>query len=82
MRILPDTAERKPRHPSSRGQPVAAGPLRDIFAYGGPYFDANMKPLINSAAAVRALDELVKTMAFYPPGVLLFESEETKTKAK
>ena len=50
-----------------------------FFSYGGQYFDANMKPLVNSPAGVRALDEMVKTMAFYPPGVLLFESEEPKT---
>jgi multiple sugar transport system substrate-binding protein len=50
-----------------------------FFAYGGQYFDANMKPLINTAAGVRALDEMVRTMPFYPPGVLLFEAEEPKT---
>jgi len=50
-----------------------------FFAYGGQYFDANMKPLINSPAALRALEEMVKTMPYYPPGVLLFESEEPKT---
>jgi len=50
-----------------------------FFAYGGQYFDANMKPLINTAAALRALEEMVKTMPYYPPGVLLFESEEPKT---
>jgi multiple sugar transport system substrate-binding protein len=50
-----------------------------FFAYGGQYFDANMKPLINTAAGVRALEEMVRTMPFYPPGVLLFEAEEPKT---
>jgi len=50
-----------------------------FFAYGGNYFDANMKPLINGTAGVRALEEMVRTMPFYPPGVLLFESEEPKT---
>src|SRR5204862_1673487 len=43
------------------------------------YFDADMKPLINTAAGVRALEEMVRTMPYYPPGVLLFESEEPKT---
>ena len=38
-----------------------------------------MKPLINTGAGLRALEEMVKTMPFYPPGVLLFESEEPKT---
>ena len=38
-----------------------------------------MKPLINTAAGVRALEEMVRTMPYYPPGVLLFESEEPKT---
>jgi multiple sugar transport system substrate-binding protein len=50
-----------------------------FFAYGGQYFDADMKPLVNTAAGVRALEEMVKTMSYYPPGVLLFESEEPKT---
>ena len=50
-----------------------------FFSYGGQYFDANMKPLINSPAALRALEEMVRTMPYYPPGVLLFESEEPKT---
>ena len=50
-----------------------------FFAYGGNYFDATMKPLINTAAGLRALEEMVRTMPYYPPGVLLFESEEPKT---
>ena len=50
-----------------------------FFAYGGQYFDADMKPLINTKAGVRALQELVDTVQYYPPGVLLFESEEPKT---
>ncbi|HSF04787.1 MAG TPA: extracellular solute-binding protein [Methylomirabilota bacterium] len=50
-----------------------------FFSYGGNYFDANMKPLVNQAAGLRALEEMVKTMPYYPPGVLLFESEEPKT---
>jgi multiple sugar transport system substrate-binding protein len=50
-----------------------------FFAYGGQYFDKDMKPLINTPPALRALDEIVKTIAYYPPGVLLFESEEPKT---
>jgi multiple sugar transport system substrate-binding protein len=50
-----------------------------FFSYGGQYFDAEMKPLINTAPALRALEEMVRTMPYYPPGVLLFESEEPKT---
>jgi multiple sugar transport system substrate-binding protein len=50
-----------------------------FFSYGGQYFDANMKPLIATAAGQRALEEMVRTMPYYPPGVLLFESEEPKT---
>jgi multiple sugar transport system substrate-binding protein len=50
-----------------------------FFSYGGQYFDADMKPLINGPAALRALTEMVTTMPYYPPGVLLFESEEPKT---
>ncbi|MBI1734935.1 MAG: extracellular solute-binding protein [Candidatus Rokubacteria bacterium] len=50
-----------------------------FFSYGGQYFDGDMKPLVNGAAGVRALEEMVRTMPYYPPGVLLFESEEPKT---
>jgi multiple sugar transport system substrate-binding protein len=50
-----------------------------FFSYGGMYFDPNMKPLINTPPALRALEEMVKTIGYYPPGVLLFESEEPKT---
>ena len=50
-----------------------------FFAYGGQYFDENMKPLINTKPGIRALEEMVKTVDYYPPGVLLFESEEPKT---
>jgi multiple sugar transport system substrate-binding protein len=38
-----------------------------------------MKPLINTKPGLRALEELVNTIQYYPPGVLLFESEEPKT---
>jgi len=50
-----------------------------FFAYGGQYFDEDLNPLINTKAGVRALQELVDTVGYYPPGVLLFESEEPKT---
>lgn len=50
-----------------------------FFAYGGQYFDANMKPLLNTKPGIRALEELVATIDYYPPGVMLFESEEPKT---
>jgi multiple sugar transport system substrate-binding protein len=50
-----------------------------FFSYGGNYFDKDMKPLINAGAGLRALEEMVRTMPYYPPGVLLFESEEPKT---
>jgi multiple sugar transport system substrate-binding protein len=50
-----------------------------FFSYGGQYFDDNMKPLINTKPGIRALEEMVSTIQYYPPGVLLFESEEPKT---
>jgi multiple sugar transport system substrate-binding protein len=50
-----------------------------FFSYGGQYFDDNMQPLINTKPGLRALEELVQTIQYYPPGVLLFESEEPKT---
>jgi multiple sugar transport system substrate-binding protein len=50
-----------------------------FFAYGGQYFDKNMKPLVNTKAGIRALTEMANTIQDYPPGVLLFESEEPKT---
>ena len=53
--------------------------MQRFFAYGGQYFDENMKPLINTKPGLRALTEMVNTIQYYPPGVLLFESEEPKT---
>jgi multiple sugar transport system substrate-binding protein len=53
--------------------------MQRFFAYGGQYFDENMKPLINTKPGLRALTELVNTVQYYPPGVMLFESEEPKT---
>jgi multiple sugar transport system substrate-binding protein len=50
-----------------------------FFVYGGQYFDENMKPLLNTKPGIRALQEMVDTIQYYPPGVLLFESEEPKT---
>ncbi len=50
-----------------------------FFSYGGQYFDADMNPLINTKPGIRALEEMVRTIDYYPPGVLLFESEEPKT---
>jgi multiple sugar transport system substrate-binding protein len=50
-----------------------------FFAYGGQYFDEDLNPLINTKPGLRALQELVDTVQYYPPGVLLFESEEPKT---
>ena len=50
-----------------------------FFAYGGQYFDKDMKPLLNTKPGIRALEELVATIGYYPPGVMLFESEEPKT---
>lgn len=50
-----------------------------FFSYGGQYFDEKMKPLINTKPGIRALEEMVNTVQYYPPGVLLFESEEPKT---
>ncbi len=50
-----------------------------FFSYGGQYFDKDLNPLINTKPGVRALQDLVDTVQYYPPGVLLFESEEPKT---
>ena len=38
-----------------------------------------MKPLLNTKPGIRALQEMVDTIQYYPPGVLLFEAEEPKT---
>src|SRR5258706_2676826 len=38
-----------------------------FFAYRGNYFDANMKPPVNSAARRRPLREMGKTKPYYPP---------------
>jgi multiple sugar transport system substrate-binding protein len=43
----------------------------DRFAsMGGVYFDENMKPLINTEAAVMALQNLIDTLPYMPPGAL------------
>jgi len=39
-------------------------------AYGGIYFDENLKPMVNSKAGVKALDELKEMSKFAPPGIL------------
>jgi len=39
-------------------------------AYDGIYFDENLKPMVNSKAGVKALDELKEMSKFAPPGIL------------
>lgn len=39
-------------------------------AYGGIYFDENLKPMINSQAGLNALAELKEMAKFAPPGIL------------
>lgn len=46
---------------------------------GGVYFDEEMKPLINTPAGTRALENMIASLDFYPPGVFTFGSPELKT---
>ncbi len=51
----------------------------NIFAsLGGSYFDRNLKPQINSAAGIEALEILDKLKAFSPPDVMNMGYEELK----
>jgi multiple sugar transport system substrate-binding protein len=45
---------------------------------GGIYFDANMNPMINTPAAVDALQNMVDSFKFSPPDVLSYGYEELK----
>ncbi|HET8522298.1 MAG TPA: extracellular solute-binding protein [Thermomicrobiales bacterium] len=49
-----------------------------FFGFGGLYFDADMKPLINSAAGVKALEVQVGIKDFVPPGTANFGSPEAR----
>jgi multiple sugar transport system substrate-binding protein len=42
-------------------------------AFGEPYFDENMKPLVNSPNAVRALQNFVDSLENAPPNILGYE---------
>jgi len=47
-------------------------------AYGGIYFDENMKPLVNTPNGRFALKNLVKTVPYMAPGAYNFGSPEVK----
>ena len=47
-------------------------------AFGEPYFDDNMKPLINSPKAVKALQNFVDSLKNAPPDVLGYGYEELR----
>ncbi len=49
-----------------------------FFGYGGLYFDAEMKPLINSPAGVKALKIQMAIKDFVPPGIANFGSPEAR----
>lgn len=44
--------------------------LNHFAGRGGVYFDADLKPMINSEAGVAALQDLIDLVPFAPPGVL------------
>lgn len=52
--------------------------LNHFAPRGGLYFDADMNPMINSPAAVNALEELRRIMKFAPPDVLSYGYDELK----
>jgi multiple sugar transport system substrate-binding protein len=49
-----------------------------FFSYGGIYFDAEMNPLINSPAGVKALEVQMAIADFVPPGTANFGSPEAR----
>jgi multiple sugar transport system substrate-binding protein len=53
--------------------------LERLPGYGGNYFDEDMNPLINSEAGVKALENLVNTIPYMPPGVLNYAYMEVRT---
>jgi len=53
--------------------------LGRLAGYGGNYFDENMNPLINSEAGVKALENLLATIPYMPPGVLNYAYMEVRT---
>lgn len=52
--------------------------LSHFAARGGLYFDSNMNPMINSPAAVEALEEMKTIMKYAPPDVLSYGYDELK----
>jgi len=53
--------------------------LGRFAGYGGNYFDENMNPLINTKAGVDALENLLTTIPYMPPGVLNYSYMELRT---
>jgi len=47
-------------------------------SYGGLYFDDNMKPLINTPAARKALDTMLALRKFTPPGIATAPNPEMR----
>jgi multiple sugar transport system substrate-binding protein len=47
-------------------------------AYGGIYFDSNLKPMINGNGGVKALNDLKELMPYAPPGVLSWGYTENR----
>jgi multiple sugar transport system substrate-binding protein len=52
--------------------------LSRFASSGGIYFDENMDPMINTPAAVEALQNMVDSLKFCPPDVLSYGYEELK----
>jgi multiple sugar transport system substrate-binding protein len=50
-----------------------------LAGYGGSYFDEEMNPLINSEAGVKALENLLETIPYMPPGALGYSYMEVRT---
>jgi len=52
---------------------------RFVVMGGKNYFDENMKPLINSRAGVRAVENMIDALQFQPPGALNYSYMEVRT---
>lgn len=62
-----------------RGQPVFYEYMPYMYGFGGSFFDANMKPTVNSPECVAALEYMIALSKYAPRGVTSFGWEESAT---
>lgn len=52
--------------------------LNRFGGFGGVYFDENMKPMVNSEAGIKSLQNMVDVVPFMPPAALSFGAPEAR----